>query len=247
VLGARAVGSHSVSALGLALLVFGCDQTDKKPPFVTRERSQAIVAASTAASAAAPSSVDVETSKALPGKVGGPSHTSVKSSPQAPRKLCEGKLSKLGHALPKAAISRAAAPGTPEPPSVLPLQGGIWTWVNFWAAWCVPCKEEIPRLKAWEARLKASGKSFQVLFVSLDDDARQLQDFLKTQPASGLRATYWLKEGKEREDWLKGVEISSDPGLPMHLLVDARGKVRCTIDGAVEDTDFEQLTALIGR
>jgi len=110
----------------------------------------------------------------------------------------------------------------------------------------VPCKEEIPRLKSWEQRLNAAGKSFQVVFVSMDDDPRQLQDFLKTQPAEGLRSTYWLREGKERADWLKSAELPDDPGLPLHVLVDGRGRARCVIDGAVEDTDFEQLRALIG-
>lgn len=48
------------------------------------------------------------------------------------------------------------------------------------------------------SREEAGGK-LRVVFVSLDDDQRQLDDFLKAQPETGVRATYWLKEGKERE------------------------------------------------
>ena len=58
--------------------------------------------------------------------------------------------------------------------------------------------EEIPRLLSFQERLRAQGKSFKVTFVSLDDDERQLENFLASQPQNGLRSTYWLHEGKER-------------------------------------------------
>jgi thiol-disulfide isomerase/thioredoxin len=222
-----------VSALlgsALACASAGCDQGGKKPPSVTRERSQAV---------AAEPGTGVTTASAVPAPA------SAAAPPKAPRKLCDGRL-QSGRALPKTAIGRAAAPGQAEPPVALPLSDGVWTWLNFWAAWCVPCKEEIPRLKSWEQRLNASGRSFQVVFVSLDDDPRQLQEFLKTQPSDGLRASYWLREGNERQSWLKLAALPDDPALPIHVLVDPQGKARCTIEGAVEDSDFEQLRALLG-
>jgi thiol-disulfide isomerase/thioredoxin len=92
--------------------------------------------------------------------------------------------------------------------------------VNFWAAWCAPCKEELPRLRSWEKKLNAEGKSFKLLLFSLDDDARQLEDLMKKEPADGVKSTYWLKDGKEREEWLTAAQVSTDPELPMHLLVD---------------------------
>ena len=123
---------------------------------------------------------------------------------------------------------------------------GKWTWINFWAAWCVPCKEEIPRLKSWEQKLNQGGTPFRLVFVSLDDDPRQLQHVLKGAPADGLRSTYWLREGEEREDWLKAAGVDPDPELPAHLLVDPQGKIRCVVAGAVEDRDYAELTRLLG-
>jgi thiol-disulfide isomerase/thioredoxin len=204
-----------------------CDSPEK-PASVTRERSQAVQA--TAPAAAPEREARVEAPE----------------PPKPRRKLCEGQIDKPGRVLSKSALSRARGPGAPDLPETLRVQGK-WTWLNFWAAWCVPCKEEIPRLKEWEKKLSAAGKPFQLTFVSLDDDARQLNKFLESQPDTGLRTTYWLREGKERSDWFSTLELDPDPQLPAHLLVDPKGRVRCFVSGAVEDSDYPELTSLLGN
>jgi thiol-disulfide isomerase/thioredoxin len=206
----------------------GCDDSGKKQPFVTKERSQAVLSSSSPAPTTAPAA----TSAAPPKKPRGP--------------LCAGELEKPPRDMPKGAISRAAAPGVAEQPEKLPAGAGKWTWINFWAAWCVPCKEEMPRLRAWEQKLAGAGKPFRLVFVTIDDDERQLKDFLAAQPASGVRSTYWLREGKEREEFLRGLGFDGEPELPAHVLVDPRGKTRCILSGAIEDADYPQVVSLIG-
>jgi thiol-disulfide isomerase/thioredoxin len=206
------------------LAIVACDGKDKEAPLAPKARSQAVAGTATVAVSAAPSAA------ALPDR------------PR--RKLCEGQLSKPGRELPAHALSRSAAPGVSEPSAKIPIGGGKWTWINFWAAWCVPCKEEMPRLLGWERQLADQSGRLRVVFITLDDDPRQLQEFLGSQPAGGVRSTYWLREGKQREDWLKAVPMDPDPELPAHLLVDPGGKIRCTISGAVEDRDYEQVVAL---
>lgn len=218
------------AAVVLAVAVFGCEQTsDKDPTLAPKERSQAVIAQpGTAQPTATTTAVTVaQTPK-----------------PSAPRNLCSGHLEQTGKTLQKGGISRAQATGEATLPEAPDLRSGL-TWVNFWAAWCVPCKEEIPRLLAWEKKLRAEGKSFHVVFVSLDDDSRQLQDFLDAQKPGGLRATYWLRDGSERADWLKAVGIKDDPELPAHILVDKKAEVRCTVRGAIEDGDYPGLLALL--
>jgi thiol-disulfide isomerase/thioredoxin len=164
------------------------------------------------------------------------------TAPAAPRKLCEGQLAKPGRDLPKKPLSRRAGSGF----TLLPLgTAGKWTWVNLWAAWCAPCKEEMPRLSGFVSRLARAGHAVQLSFISLDDDERQLDDFLAAQPDGGVRGTYWLREGKERDDWLGGVGVTSDVALPVQLLVDPRGKLRCVVNGAVEDGDYQEILGVV--
>jgi thiol-disulfide isomerase/thioredoxin len=217
------------------LLVLGClapaalsaCETQRKGPPAPKARSQAVEGKSAPSSAAAPSAT-------------------ASAAPIPKRVLCDGQMTQPGRAIEQPKLTRKAAAGAPGLKEQLPL-GGQWTWVNFWAAWCVPCKEEIPRLVAWERKLNAAGNSFQLAFVSLDDDERQLEAFLTSQPSDGLRSTWWLQQPEERGKWLARTGVGSDPELPAHLLVDPRGKVRCVIQGAVEDGDYERVRSLIAN
>jgi thiol-disulfide isomerase/thioredoxin len=219
------------SLVTLALSAWGCEGDPKKAALANapRERSE-VVQASPGAIPAPPSTPSVAAS-APAGR-----------TPES-RKLCEGQLARTGRELPKKAPGKKAAPSAPSLPSI--AAPGRWTWVNLWAAWCAPCKEELPRLRSFAARLARSGKAPNLVFVSLDDDERQLEQFLAAEPDDGLRATYWLREGHERDEWLAGVGLAGDSGLPAQLLVDPRGKLRCTVNGAVEEGDFAEIAAIV--
>jgi thiol-disulfide isomerase/thioredoxin len=219
-------------SLPLSASALSCDSpSDKKPVSAPLERSQ-IVEARTGDSAASPIKPTQVTQAAK------------SAAPKPPRALCAGQMSGAGRAAPKKPLSQSIAAGVAALPEALPIGGG-YTWVNFWAAWCAPCKEEIPRLLHFQAELAKVSPGFQLAFVSLDDDERQLTGFLASQPPSGLRRSYWLKEGKEREEWLKAAGLENDPELPFHLLFDATGKLRCVVKGAVEDSDLVSLKALL--
>lgn len=217
--------TRGCSALLLLFAAVGCEEK-ATPTAAPQARSQAIVAPQPAA---AP--VPVIASASVP-------------APEPPKPhplLCAGQLSKKGTDAPKAGVSHAGQ-GAPEK---LPIGPGHWTWVNLWAAWCVPCREEIPRLKSWEAKTLSERTPLKVAFISLDDDGRQLETFLDGQPMTGLKWTYWLKDGHERLAWLKEVGMNDEPELPAHFLIDPAGKVRCRQQGAIDDTDFAELLNIL--
>ncbi|MDF3069535.1 MAG: Thiol-disulfide oxidoreductase [Polyangiaceae bacterium] len=217
----------------LTALIFGagCDDSNKPPVSAPQERSQIVAAKAGDSAASQPTAAEV-----LPAVAS--------SAPKPPRALCAGQMSAAGRTVAKKPVSQAVAAGEAPLPDALPLGGG-YTWVNFWAAWCKPCKEEIPRLMRFQQELGKVSPGFKVSFVSLDDDERQLGAFLAEQASPGLRRTWWLKEGKEREEWLKAAGLESDPDLPFHLLFDPKGKLRCVVKGAVEDADLASLKQLV--
>jgi thiol-disulfide isomerase/thioredoxin len=226
----QAVRVFSPAAAVCSGIVFiaGCNEDAKKAAAsAARERSEVVQATGTMPVLVVPTTPSSATA----------------AHPSVQRRLCEGQLAKPGHDVPKRSPSRKSALGaSPLLPSI---PSGKWTWVNLWAAWCAPCKEEMPRLRTFAARLGQAGKDVSLVFISLDDDERQLEQFLGAQPEDGVRATYWLREGHERDEWLLGIGLVRDPQLPAQLLIDPHGKVRCTVIGAVEEQDFAEIAAIV--
>jgi thiol-disulfide isomerase/thioredoxin len=159
------------------------------------------------------------------------------------RKLCEQELGQPGKKYPKASFRPVAAAGAKAPADDIAVGTGKWTWINFFAAWCGPCKEEIPRLLGFQQKLASR---LEVSFVSLDDDERQLRQFLAGQPESGIRSALWIEPGKARTTWLSALNMKDSPDLPAHVLVDGTGKVRCVVGGAIDDADFPTIAAMVG-
>ena len=226
---ARAAAARPCALLTLWLVLGGaaCSEGDKPlPPPPPKERSNVVVSSAkpTAASgAAAPSA-------------------SPSAAPRPPRQLCTGSTD--GLKTPHGRIKTAQAAGVDPLPTPIAFGAGKWIWVNLWAAWCVPCKEEMPRLLRWQDELRKSGVLLDLVFVSLDEDERQMQRFLDEQPRTGLRATYWLPE-ELRKGWLQPLGISENVQLPVQALVSPRGDVACVINGALEEDDFPQISKVI--
>lgn len=221
-----------LSALSVAALAVlaGCDSDGKKPdlpePPGTGGRSVAVAAKDGGASPSPTPS------------------TKPSSAPTAPRQLCAGGAPQK--AAPKTNPNAVAAPGVAPPPTPIAFGAGKWIWVNLWAAWCGPCKAEIPMLLSWQAKLRQKGVLLDLAFVSIDDDQRQLLRFLETQPASGLKASYWLPEGNTRGSFLGGLGVKETPELPVQALFAPSGQLSCLIQGAVEERDYPALAAYVG-
>ena len=90
--------------------------------------------------------------------------------------------------------------------------------LDFWAAWCMPCRMEMPNvIKVYEELHK---KGFEIIGVSLDSDKGQFESFLKTNKMVWPQ----IYDGK---GW--GSEIGRLYGvtsIPATFLIDKQGKIR---------------------
>ncbi|WP_437586882.1 thioredoxin-like domain-containing protein [Sorangium sp. So ce1000] len=233
---ARRSGAAGRAFMALALtagLAGGCD-ADKKsdlppPPTPGQGRSNAVTAPAGAAtaSARAPASATAEA-----------------ATPAAPRLLCAGQSPRPAPS--SGGLTAVAATGAEPLPAHIGFGVGKWVWVNFWAAWCKPCMEEMPRLLGWQQKLRAAGVLVDLAFISIDDDERQLSRFLEAQPGTGVRASYWLPDGPHRAGWLRSLGVKETTELPVHAIAAPSGQVTCVIQGAVEDSDYPTIAALLG-
>lgn len=213
------------TALAMATMIAACDDVkpDVVPPPPMTGRANAVTA--------------------KPAPTTPPAATATAAATARPaRQLCTGQKPRSA---PKGNPKTAAASDATPPPASIPMGVGKWTWINLWAAWCGPCKEEMPRIIGWQKKLSDAGVMIDLAFVSLDDDERQMKRFLEAQPKGGVRATYWLPED-ERAHWLGPLGIKESPQLPVQILVAPSGQVACVIDGAVEDRDYPAIAAFMG-
>ncbi len=199
-----------------------CD--DKGPPPPAASRSEQVVASGNMPTAA-PS-----VASAAP----------VVTAPAAPRVLCDKSERTLAKVVPDF-VDRAGH----DKKARLPLDDKHLIWINFFAAWCGPCKEEIPRIQRFSQRLVKDGVPVEVAFVSIDDDLRQLQGFYAAQPATGVKSSYWLPDGPTRNGFLSALRMKTSPELPEHVIVDGKGESKCFIDGAIEDKDYAELLSAL--
>jgi cytochrome c biogenesis protein CcmG/thiol:disulfide interchange protein DsbE len=109
---------------------------------------------------------------------------------------------------------------------------GSWVLVNFWASWCVPCRQESPDLQAFQER--HGGARFTVLGIDTRDlsgDGRAfVREFGLTYPQ--LRDG----DGKAASDY-------GTTGVPESFLVDPAGRLRLARRGPVTDAYLEQFVA----
>jgi cytochrome c-type biogenesis protein len=100
--------------------------------------------------------------------------------------------------------------------------------LNFWATYCIPCREEIPALNSLQHELQAQG--LKVVGATLDDDAE------------GVNAYQQAVKKFEYEVLLGGSEAKqkfAQSVLPTTYLIDREGRIRQKIIGARDKSGWE--------
>jgi cytochrome c biogenesis protein CcmG, thiol:disulfide interchange protein DsbE len=131
--------------------------------------------------------------------------------------------------------SSRVAVGEQAPSTSLPrLQGGgdeslaqyegRWVLVNFWASWCIPCRQEAPALEEFQRH--HGGAKFTVLGIDtrdLTDDGRE------------FARHYGLSYPQLRDGDGGAAHGFGTTGVPENFLVDPKGTVRWLLPGPVDE------------
>lgn len=97
--------------------------------------------------------------------------------------------------------------------------------VNFWAAWCEPCRKELPALERMAASMK--DQPVDVVLVNLGDSQRLIHAFLKKYPVA-------LPIHRDADSRLL-TGAWNIKQLPATLVVDQQGRARWVAIGQLDE------------
>ncbi|HSS44968.1 MAG TPA: TlpA disulfide reductase family protein [Thermoanaerobaculia bacterium] len=125
-------------------------------------------------------------------------------------------------------------------------QRGRVVLVNFWATWCVPCREEFPELSRLQNNLGSRG--LQVLGVSTDlaRETPGVERFLDAQRPSF--PNYRKRSGGDDQDFIEAVDPSWQGELPFSVLYARDGHKVKALSGKHTYAQYEkEVSVLLNR
>jgi len=113
------------------------------------------------------------------------------------------------------------------------LRGNV-VLLNFWASWCLPCRQEISSLEKIQREYKESG--LIVLGIN-DEEVQKAKDFLKQNSLTLLTLN---------DPGQKVAKLYHVPGIPTSVLIDKQGIISWQLAGVLNDQDLRAALTRLG-
>ena len=114
-----------------------------------------------------------------------------------------------------------------QPFTLKQLRGNV-VLLNFWATYCIPCREEIPVLNAMQHELESRG--LKILGASLEDNVADIESYQKEVRKFEYQVLVGGSDAKAR---------FGGTVLPTTYLIDRDGRIRQKIVGARDRAGWE--------
>jgi thiol-disulfide isomerase/thioredoxin len=122
-------------------------------------------------------------------------------------------------------------------------QKGKVVLVNFWATWCVPCRQEFPDLVRLEKAYRGRGLAVIGVSTDLAKDLPAVEKFL-----AGTRPdfpNYRKKSGGDDQNFIESVDGKWGGELPYSVVYARDGKKARVLSGMQSYADFEKAVSAL--
>jgi thiol-disulfide isomerase/thioredoxin len=104
--------------------------------------------------------------------------------------------------------------------------------LNFWATWCGPCKEELPRL----SQIAQQYASKKVVFVLASvDETNRLDTVREYVRSHNITLPVWIGGSTDQLEQISGANI-----VPATVILDQNGELIRTINGEAREEDVRE-------
>jgi peroxiredoxin len=109
---------------------------------------------------------------------------------------------------------------------------GKVVWINFFATWCGPCRQELPLLQKDVYDIYKNNKNFVLIILGREHSWNEINKFAKEQ---GYSMPFY--PDKER----KIFSLYAKQNIPRNFIIDKEGKVAVASTGFTEK-EFQEIT-----
>lgn len=127
--------------------------------------------------------------------------------------------------------------------SLITNRNGKILFINIWATWCVPCREEFPDLVKLHANYKNSDVEITAISVDFPDEVEsKIIPFLTKQR---VKFKSFVSDFKNDEELINRMNKDWRGDIPATFIFDKKGKLKKFLNGKKTYAEFKN--AIIGN